>query len=58
MLSGYVSGLFTAIDWDIWYCLGLFGIVWDFRGYISGLFDYFLRRNVIEWDAVNKQVSK
>ena len=37
---------------------GAFDIVWDLRGYISGLFDYFSRRDVIEWDAVSKQVNK
>ena len=38
--------------------IGKFDIVWDIRSYISGLFDYFLRRDVIEWDVVSKQVNK
>ena len=33
--------------------MGLFGIVWDLRGYVSGLFDYLLGRDVIEWDAAS-----
>ena len=40
-----------AIDWNICYRSGLFGIVWDLRGYVSALLVYLSGHNVIEWDA-------
>ena len=43
------------MHWDIWYRSGLFGIVWDLRVYVSGLFGIFLDFSTIFWDATYKQ---
>ena len=40
-----------AIDWNICYRSGLFGIVWDLRGYVSAFLVYLSGRSVIEWDG-------